>query len=79
MTTPQAVATNSLLTEERKSVPIRISVRCTASAVAPGRVVFLPERLRKLSFPEKFGAHRPIPPIDTMSLFVGAAETLRSV
>src|SRR6266545_2505793 len=65
MTTPQAVARNSLLTEERKSVPLRISLQRTEAAAPTilirllvGLVVFLPEGIQKLAFPEVLGAGR---------------------
>jgi len=87
MTTPQAVARNGLLTEERKSVPLRISLQQTEAAAPTilirllvGLVVFLPEGIQKLAFPEVLGAGRfariGIPLPDAMGAFVGTVETL---
>lgn len=87
MKTSQAVATHSLLPGERKSVPVRISLQQTRDAgptilirLLVGLVVFLPEGLQKLAFPEVLGAGRfarigiPLPEI--MGPFVGTVETL---
>jgi putative oxidoreductase len=87
MKPPQAAARNGLLTEERKSVPLRITLQQTEAAAPTilirllvGLVVFLPEGIQKLAFPEVLGAGRfakiGIPLPDAMGPFVGTVETL---
>lgn len=83
----QAVVTNSPSSAERKSVPVRISLQQTRDAgptilirLLVGLVVFLPEGIQKLAFPEILGAGRfakiGIPLPDIMGPFVGTVETL---
>jgi putative oxidoreductase len=85
--TSRVVARHSLLAGERESVSVRISLQQT-DAAAPtilirllvGLVVFLPEGIQKLAYPQDLGAGRfariGIPLPDVMGPFVGTVEIL---
>lgn len=87
MKTSRAVARHSRHSGERERVPVRISLQQTEPVASTilirllvGLVVFLPEGIQKLTFPEILGAGRftriGIPLPDLTGPFVGTVETV---